>query len=266
MAECLFIPDILCYNEENGTYKAVVVLYRVILVDDDVWSREDIKTSFDFSRHGFEVIGEYSNAETGLAAILRDCPDLVVSDIRMGVSSGLDMLRLCRANNVNALFVLVSGYDSFAYVQEAFRYKAFYYLLKPLDDAQSQELLLRVRSHLILDAPSKAKTYSNDSFGKAMQYIDEHLETQFSLEEMANALYLNKNYLSDMFSKRLGQTFTQFRNAQRIDLAAHLIREGGKGLLDVAQLTGFDSASHFCKVFKQVMGVTPQQYRQTVSG
>lgn len=241
-------------------------MYRVILVDDDVWSREDIKASFDFARHGFEVIGEYSNAETGLAAILRDYPDLVVSDIRMSANSGLDMLRLCRANNVNALFVLVSGYDSFDYVQEAFRYQAFYYLLKPLDDAQSQELLLRVRSHLILDAPSKAKTYSNDSFGKAMQYIDEHLETQFSLEEMANALYLNKNYLSDMFSKRLGQTFTQFRNAQRIDLAAHLIREGGKGLLDVAQLTGFDSASHFCKVFKQVMGVTPQQYRQTVNG
>ncbi len=240
-------------------------MYRVILVDDDKWSREDIKASFAFAQNGFEVIGEYADANTGLAAILRDCPELVVSDIRMGAKSGLDMLRLCRENNVQSLFVLVSGYNSFAYVQEAFRYQAFYYLLKPLDDEQPQKLLLRIRSSLDQQAPARTRTYSNDSFGKALQFIDEHLEEAFSLEDMANALFLNKNYLSDLFSKRLGQTFTQYKNTQRIDLAAQLIREGNAGLLDVAQRTGFDSASHFCKVFKQVMGVTPQQYKSSIN-
>lgn len=246
--------------------EAVSALYRVILVDDDKWSREDIKASFAFSRHGFEVAGEYGDADAGLAAILRDQPDLVVSDIRMGASSGLDMLRRLRENNVPSIFVLVSGYDDFAYVQEAFRYQAFYYLLKPLDDVKPRELLLRIRSRLMQEDAAKTKTYPNDSFGKALRYIDEHLDSPFSLEEMAGALYLNKNYLSDMFTKRLGQTITQYRNAQRIYLAAQLIREGGSGLLEVAQRTGFDSASHFCKVFKQVMGVTPQQYKGSVSG
>ena len=236
-------------------------LYRVIIVDDDVWSREDVKTSFGFAQNGFDVVGEYGDAESGLAAILRDVPDLVVSDIRMNASSGLDMLRRIRENQLPLLFVLVSGYDDFSYVQEAFRYQAFYYLLKPLDDTKSQNLLLRIRSELMQRDASGSKTYCNDSLGKAMQYIDEHLDSNFTLDEMAKALYINKNYLSSTFTKRLGQTFTQYKNAQRVALAAKMIREGEPRLLDVAQQSGFDSPSHFCKVFKQVLGVTPQEYK-----
>ena len=236
-------------------------MYSVILVDDDILSREDMKSSFDFPRNGFEVIGEYSDADSGLSAILRDTPDLVISDIRMNASSGLDMLRRIRENQLAVLFVLVSEYDDFAYVQEAFRYQAFYYLLKPLDDVNAQRLLLRIRTELMQRDSNGRKTYRNDSLGKAMQYIDEHLETSFTLDEMAKALYINKNYLSSTFTKQLGQTFTQYKNTQRVALAAKIIREGEARLLDVAQQAGFDSPSHFCKVFKRVLGVTPQQYK-----
>lgn len=241
-------------------------MYRVIIVDDDRWSREDIKASFAFAQQGFEVIGEYGDADSGLAAILRTSPDLVVSDIRMGANSGLDMLRRLRENQVPSLFVLVSGYDDFAYVQEAFRYQAFFYLLKPLDDEKPRQLLLRIRSELMQRGAKEEKVYGEDSLGRAMQYIDEHLDENFSLEDMAAALYLNKHYLSDLFTKKLGQTFTQYKNAQRVDLAAQMIRRGDLRMLDVAEQAGFDSASHFCKVFKQILGVTPYQYKNANKG
>ena len=188
-------------------------------------------------------------------------PDLVISDIRMSAGSGLDMLRRIRENQLNVLFVLISGYDDFSYVQEAFRYQAFFYLLKPLEDLKSQRLILRIRGELMQRDSQSSKTYRNDSLGKAMQYIDEHLDSSFTLDEMAKALYINKNYLSSTFTKQLGQTFTQYKNTQRIALAAKMIREGEPRLLDVAQQTGFDSPSHFCKVFKRVLGVTPQEYK-----
>jgi len=232
-----------------------------MIVDDDIWSREDIKTSFAFAGQGFRIVGEYGDADSGLAAILRSPPDLVVSDIRMGASSGLDMLRRLRENQIRSIFVLVSGYDDFSYVQEAFRYQAFYYLLKPLDDVKPRQLLLRIRSELMQRDALADKNYGDDSLGRALQYIDKHLSTSFTLEDMAGALYLNKNYLSDLFTKRLGQTFTQYKNAQRVDLAAQMIREGDLRMLEVAERTGFDSASHFCKVFKHILGVTPNQYK-----
>ncbi len=241
-------------------------MYRVIIVDDDPWSREDIKASFAFEQQGFEVIGEYGDADSGLAAILRTSPDLVVSDIRMGANSGLDMLRRLRENRVSSLFVLVSGYDDFSYVQEAFRYQAFYYLLKPLDDEKPRQLLLRIRGELAQRGAAGDRAHGEDTFGRALQYVDDHLEENFSLEEMANALYLNKHYLSDLFTKKLGQTFTQYKNAQRVDMAAQMIRNGDLRMLDVAERAGFDSASHFCKVFKRVLGVTPYQYKSSSRG
>lgn len=120
-------------------------MYRAMIVDDDKWAIEDIRKSFRFHDWGFEVVGEYNNAEDALAMILRAPPDLVISDIRMSKNSGLDMARICREQGVRTLFVIVSGYDSFSYVQDAFRYGVFFYLLKPIEDGQVCELMQRIR-------------------------------------------------------------------------------------------------------------------------
>lgn len=241
-------------------------MYSAIIVDDDKWALEDIRKSFRFGFWDFEVVGEYRNAEDALAMILREPPDLVISDIRMSKNSGLDMVRICREQGIHTLFVIVSGYDSFSYIQDAFRYGVFFYLLKPIEDQQVDELMQRIKTQLDMREVVKEKVYTNDSFGRALAYIDGNFTAPITLESVSNALFLNKNYLSQLFSKRLGITFTHYRNSLRIHYAKRLLREGEYNMTLLAEKVGFESLSQFSKVFKEIVGCSPLQYRQKISG
>lgn len=243
-----------------------MAVYRAVIIDDDKWALEDIRQSFAFESHGFALAGMFANAEDALVAILRDPPDLIISDIRMRRNSGLDMVRILRENRIDSVVVLVSGYDDFAYAQAAFRYGVFDYLLKPIDDAQVQDLMRRIRAHTQERRASQAPAYTKDVIGEALQYIDAHYTRSLTLEELASVLHTNKNHLSQLISKRLGMPFTQYKNTLRIQLAKSRIQAGDTSLTDIAYSVGFDSLSRFSKVFKQLTGLSPQQYKKALTG
>ena len=239
----------------------------VMLIDDDIWALADMRETFHFERYGFEITGEYRSAEEAVRALETKAPDLIVSDICMSAGSGLDLAALCAERYPGTVMILVSGHERFDYAQEAIRQGVFAYLLKPLLDsevAQTMERLLKqwpstkaVPKTEAADAPA-----ADSLVGRAMSYIGEHYNVSLPLESVAGALYVNKNYLSDLFSKSLGMTFTQYKNTVRIGHAKELIRKGGLSMTEIAQRTGFDSSSRFSKVFHQIEGISPQQYQK----
>ncbi len=138
----------------------------------------------------------------------------------------------------------------------------FAYLLKPLLDSEVAQTMERLLKQL----PDRKTGVSNAAapdtlIGRALSYIDAHYNVSLPLEAVADALYVNNSYLSDLFSKTVGMTFTQYKNTVRINHAKELIRKGGYSMTDIAQMTGFDSSSRFSKVFHQIEGLSPQQYQ-----
>ena len=234
-------------------------MFRVVLIDDDRWALKDIRKTSDFERFGFQVEGEYVSAEEAFDAILLFPPDLIISDIRMEKSSGLDMVKWLREKQNQSLVIIVSGYDRFDYAQEALRQGVFDYLLKPLDDAQVYLLMERVVDKL---SKEKAPSYSNDVFGRVVQYVDEHYNISLPLDWVAEQFYMNKNYLSELFYKRMNMTFTQYKNKVRIDHAKQLMVHSAMSITEIAYTVGFNSSSRFSKVFRQTTGVSPRYYRQ----
>jgi len=218
-------------------------MYKVILVDDDAWALEDIKASFGFEKYGFKVVGEYLNAEQSLVAILQEHPDVVITDIRMERISGLDMIRICRQQGIKSLFVILSGYDNFSYVQEAFRNNVFFYMLKPIDDEQAQDAMKRIIVDLDNRAVEKLRNYTNDILGSVLQYIDEHYCEALTLEDIANLFCINSSYLSDLFHKNLGITFTQYKNELRIQRAKQLMQTTQQSLLEIALNVGYENVN-----------------------
>ena len=103
-----------------------------------------------------------------------------------------------------------------------------------------------------------------DLIETARQYIDEHYLESLSLEGVAAAVHANKNYLSDLFSKRMGMTLTDYRNKLRLDHAKQLLlsRQEGSSINDIALDSGFESNSQFSKIFKRATGLSPQEYRK----
>lgn len=235
-------------------------MYTVITIDDNPWILDDIRRTFDFSSYGFEVAGEFTSAEDALPVILSVRPDLIVSDIRMGKMSGLDLAGICRENGLDSVIVLLSGYERFDYAQTALRYQVFDYLLKPIDDSRVQELMERILS--VLNEKTPAVKPANDAFLQITDYIEAHYSQSISLGDVADLVHMNRTYVSELFTRNAGMSFPQYKAQVRIRHACEMIEQGGQNMTDIAFAAGFESLSRFSRVFSQIKGISPQQYRQ----
>jgi len=117
-------------------------MFRVLLVDDEIFFRQGLREIIDWESSGFEVIGEADNGEDALTFILEHKPDVVITDIRMPVCDGLELIdRAVNHNKLSTKFIIVSGYDEFRYAQQAVKFGVCDFLLKPIDEAILQETL-----------------------------------------------------------------------------------------------------------------------------
>lgn len=98
---------------------------------------------------------------------------------------------------------------------------------------------------------------------KAIILIDSNLGGDLSLSRLAKELNINSSYLSTLFKKETGQTFTAYINHQRIQHAAHLLRTTNLQVQTVAQHCGIMDFHYFCRVFKNSVGKTPTEYRSS---
>ena len=99
---------------------------------------------------------------------------------------------------------------------------------------------------------------------KSVHYINQRYNTNLTLEEVANYVGLNSTYFSILFKKETGLNFSHYINKLRIEQAKHLLKTSSLPLVAIAEETGFESQSYFSKVFKQLTGSTPKQFRETL--
>ena len=102
--------------------------------------------------------------------------------------------------------------------------------------------------------------------GNAISYINTHLCDPITVPEIAANVFLNANYLSGLFKKEIGMTIREYITRRRIEEASYFVRNGKEQFADIAAFYQFCSQSHFVKCFRQVMGVTPGEYRKTNAG
>lgn len=124
-------------------------MFKVLLVDDEPLTFIGLKKIFNWQTWGFEIIGETTNPYEAIDLIKSLHPDVVFIDIRMPELSGIDIMRKIREENIDTEFVVVSGYAEFSYAQQAIKYGAFDYCLKPINIDQEDNLLQRLFEHLI---------------------------------------------------------------------------------------------------------------------
>lgn len=103
--------------------------------------------------------------------------------------------------------------------------------------------------------------FSNATFMKLIQYVDENYREDISLSQVAQALYMSPNYVSKLFKKGIGVTFVHYVTQKRIEDAKELLMSTDRSLTDIAGDVGFHDYFHFIKTFKKMTGLTPGQYR-----
>lgn len=95
----------------------------------------------------------------------------------------------------------------------------------------------------------------------AKQYIREHYTEKFSLETIANVLFVNDSYLLRAFKDSTGRTLLQYHNYTRCLAAQKLLTQQELSISYISHSVGYCTPSHFARVFKKIFGCTPSEYR-----
>ena len=96
---------------------------------------------------------------------------------------------------------------------------------------------------------------------QTVRFIHEHYGESISLPDVAGKLYISPNYLSKIFSAEMKKTFSHYLLEYRIAMAKKLLRETYDKVYEIAERVGYTDVVHFSKVFKQLTGLSPNQYR-----
>ncbi|WP_337031195.1 response regulator transcription factor [Paenibacillus illinoisensis] len=117
-------------------------MMNVLLVDDEPWVLEGLRTMVNWDKYGFRICGEAENGNAAWSMIENLQPDLVFTDIHMPSVSGLELIDRSKHELAKApRFVILSGYDSFEYVKTALEHRVEDYLLKPIDEIEIENVL-----------------------------------------------------------------------------------------------------------------------------
>lgn len=124
-------------------------------------------------------------------------------------------------------------------------------------------LLLHEAERQYLAGRRAAARLHNETVEKVCAYLAENYQQKFSLGEVAAQFYLSPYYLSRLFRRVTGQSIVDYVNGCRIEAAQRLLENTELSISAVAEQTGFSTAAHFRRVFHDLMGVGPLQYRKS---
>ena len=170
---------------------------KVFLVEDEMVIRRGIKNSIDWEKEGYIFCGEASDGELAYPMIIKEKPDILITDIRMPFMDGLELCKLVKKELPNIKILILSGYDEFDYAKEAIRLGVTEYLLKPISSGKLLEALNGVSESIRREKEDKdlVRKYMEE-----MREITEHEKQKFFEQmiagnlSMADALETGKKY------------------------------------------------------------------------
>lgn len=183
-------------------------MLNIVLVDDEqliIHHLIKIISSFDIPH---KIVGTANNNQQALTIIRETHPNLVITDIRMGASNGLDLCDTLKVTMPHTKVIILSGFDDFTYAQKALSYNVFNYLLKPINEKDLYDQLTKVQEILEKEKEAEAKDFMlkeqlqeclplmQEWFFKIIRENLDHLEIIDSTFRLFNIDILNESYQS----------------------------------------------------------------------
>ena len=251
-------------------------MLKVLVVEDEEMIRKGIVLAVDWAALDCVVVGEAANGVQALEAVERYGPSLIITDLKMPVMDGLEMLRQLRERGNNAFVIILTAYDSFAYAQTALRLGAVDFLLKPFHDGELEQAVTRLKQRMDragqggekgpapLPLPELKKGDKSKYVLEAMAYIGEHYhEPNIGVAAIAQHLGISEGHLSHTFKKETDYTLLNYLTRYRIHKAMELLRDCRTKVYEVAERVGYRDITYFSATFKKVTGMSPSEFQDT---
>lgn len=247
--------------------------YSVIVAEDEPLLLENLIHKINSAGTDFRVTGKAQTGIQALELVEKSSPDLLVTDIRMPVMSGLELIERVRDTQPDLDCIIVSGYSEFSYAQTALHYHVQEYLLKPIDQAALRDTLFRLQAHnrarqqemlqLFSSGPSAGARTPEQIAVTLKEYLCAHYDEDINLNLIAGQMNYSASYLTKIFDQQYRTTPNHFLIALRIRKAKQLLEHHPEiNVRQVGEAVGYPEQGYFSRIFKKHTGVSPLEFRE----
>ncbi len=253
-------------NDENSSDT-----FKLLLVEDNPDIRFYLK---DNLKSDYSIL-EAGNGQEAWDIILREMPDLVVSDIMMPIMDGLELCRKIKTDNrtshtpVILLTAKTSDQQKFEglengaddYITKPFNFEMLELRIKSLVE-QRKKLRKLYQQNFDLQPSDISITSLDEKFLKKIKLITEtnmH-EPNFSVEKLSTEFGISRAHLYNKLVALTGKTPIEFIRILRIRRSAQLLERSQLTVMEIAYKVGFNDPRYFTKHFKSEYKMTPSQY------
>ena len=242
-------------------------MYRVVLIDDEPLITEGLRKIVSWEKYHCEVVGTAEDAVSGAELIRSLQPHILFTDIRMPGDDGLTMLAGLRSEFPEMQVAVLTGYREFSYAQEAIRLGVTRFLLKPsrMDEIhEALEAMTARRSSGNTEETAESENAGSFLINQATAYMQKHYAEKLTLQDVADACYVSQWHLSKLMNRHTGKSFYDILNTLRIRAAKDLLKDPGLRISDIGEMVGYADTAHFAKVFKKLVGMSANEYRNSL--
>lgn len=255
-------------------------MIKVLVVEDEDIIRKGLIGTIDWLSAGYIISGEAINGQDGLEKIEKYKPDLVITDIRMPIMDGIEMLKKAQEKNLKFEKIILTSYGEFQYAQEGIKLGVIDYILKPIDEDIFYEALKKAKEKIKkLETLETVKELTDDNeeteffnpkiylgkdknryVEKAVEKIISSYAEKLNIKDIAEELGVSTSYLSRKFKDVTGETFLDVLNKYRIQKSIKLLGTQEYKIYEISEKVGFTDYKHFCNVFKKYLHTAPGDF------
>jgi len=249
--------------------------YRILIVDDE----DDIRKYLVSEFSEFYRVKSASNGKAALDIILKEKPDLVISDVMMPEMDGITLCKKLKSNiNINHIpIILLTARTSDQDKAEGYDTGADAYIPKPFN----VELLKKQVANLITNRERlEQKAIDNEDnqalikqvvlkpndqilLEKIIKIINDNIaESELNVEMLADGVGMSRVHMHRKLKELTNQSARDFIKSIRLKQAAELLSNNKLTVSEVAYSLGFSNLSHFSNTFREYYGMSPKEYCQ----
>jgi len=180
---------------------------KILIVDDEKNVRKITRMSIDCNKTGVIDIFEAESGIKALEIIRREKPDVAIIDMYMPYMDGPELMGEIEKTGIPMKIVIVSGYDSFGYIKQAFKYRAVNYIMKPINAVELNDTLEKIGKEL-----STGRYESSTDAGITNRLIQRLLHDSIPDLHVIDSL---KRYMSENKGKTIATIRVWIKNTEQ---------------------------------------------------
>lgn len=239
----------------------------IVIVEDELIIAADL--AGQITELGYRVAGMAATVAEARKLIAKHEPELVLIDIHLpGGEVGTQLGRELRVQG-KVPFIYITSYSDPTTVATAKLTRPNGYLVKPFSkDEVYVAIEMAINNFAFAQIDGLSAEQSPQAPGQLknlVDYIDENLAEKLSLAVLAEQTNWNVYHFARLFKQYLRISPHQYILKRRIERAKVLLLNDQQSILEIAQMVGYESHSHFSQMFRKLEGLSPQDYRKKMS-